>query len=366
MKKLYLGLLIIFILSVTPALAATKTVAPKSKAPWKPLAPTGYTPITWAKAPGIASFFKAQDNGGAIDFVTRIYLPQNQIGFIVSTTTPLNLSLTSPDISSTTTTAFEQISNLSTSPNLSFPRFGAEATKAINPAVKFLWNAPFFNMKPTFSDLSMAVKYSLATSTVISSGARSVPDMAQERRMLIINNQTAQATIDTFDSDKFIDVKNGDQALEGFAPTVAKSDGSSGASRLFLGVTDNNQELVVYCSQLATVAEASQALTEAGISPDHQLQADGGGSASCGYNLPGQFFVEPTRTLPLLMGAETILMRGTITTKDTNVRTGPATKNPIKLKLPKGLTVKVFEEKNGWYRIGPNEWVIKSLIKQSS
>lgn len=109
--------------------------------------------------------------------------------------------------------------------------------------------------------------------------------------------------------------------------------------------------------------EASNALAAAGASIDRQLEADGGGSASCGYNLPGQFFVEPTRSVPLLMGAKTIIARGTITTKDTNVRSGPGTKYSIIVKLPKGAAIQAFEEKNGWYRIGDGRWVIKTLIK---
>ncbi|MFA5047837.1 MAG: SH3 domain-containing protein [Patescibacteria group bacterium] len=367
MKKLYLGLLIIFILSATPALAASKSTA-SAKATWKPLAPDGYTPITWAKAPGIASFFKTPDGGGAIDFVTRIYLPQNQINFIISTGTPIDSSpiATTSDqaVSSTDTSSTTTVTDINNFPNLSFQRLGAELAKTVAPSIKFLWDAQFFNMQPTFTDLSLAVKYTVGTSTTISRGTRSIPDMNEARRMLLINNQTGTATIGDFDSAVFVDSKIGDQALEGFNPAVAKADSASGAaSRLFLGVSDDGKELIVYCSQLATVAEASAELANAGASPEHQLEADGGGSAACGYNLPGQFFVEPTRTLPLLMGAETILKRGTVAGKTMNVRSGPATKNPIVAQLSKGAIVKVFEEKSGWYRIGIGQWVLKSLIK---
>ena len=111
--------------------------------------------------------------------------------------------------------------------------------------------------------------------------------------------------------------------------------------------------------------EASNALVAAGVPVSQQLQADGGGSAACGYNLPGQFFVEPTRMLPLLMGAVTIVARGTATTNGLNVRKGPATKYSIIRKLNKGAPIVALEEKNGWYRIGPGEWVIKTLIKKS-
>jgi uncharacterized protein YgiM (DUF1202 family) len=355
MKKLYLSLLLLCLLSATPVLAATKSTTP-AKAIWKPQTPKSYTQITWAKAPGIASFFRTPEDSGTLDYITRIYLPQNQIGFIVSTSTPIDLTLTASTSTSTSTTELH---------NFSFERLGAEKTKALNPAVKFLWDAPFFNMKPLFSDLSMATKYSVDATTTISSGSRSVPDMSLARRMLLINNKTGTASIKDFDLDIFTDNKTSDQALEGFAPTVYKSDNTNAAaSRLFLGVSKDGRELVVYCSQLATTDEASNALVLAGIPLENQLQADGGGSASCGYNLPGQFFVEPTRNLPMMMGAETILARGVITAKTANLRNGPTSKNKLVGQLAKGAPIRIFEEKNGWCRISKNEWLLKSLIKQ--
>jgi len=358
MKKFYFVLLIVLALSASPALAASQSAA-AAKAAWKPLTPKGFIPITWAKAPGIASYFKAPADNGAIDFLTRIYLPQNQIDFIASTSTPLGTS--SQSVATSSGSANDDISDL---PNLSFQRLAAEAAKTISPAVKFIWDAPFFNLKPILSELSLAVKYSVGTTTAVSSGSRSVPDMAQSRRLLTVNNQSGQAAITDFDPAVFLDNKNSDLALEGFNPSVLKTDSAGGgASRLFLGVSVDGRELAIYCSQLATVGEASDALTAAGIPLDRQLEADGGGSAACGYNLPGQFFVEPTRSLPLLMGAETIVARGTVTTKTINVRSGPATKYPIVVKFPKDTAVRAFEEKNGWYRIGAGEWVLGSLIK---
>jgi len=373
MKKIYLTLLIVFTLVATPAMAATKkAVSTPAKPVYKATAPKDYLPITWASAPGITSFFRAPKNSGTIDFLTRIYLPQNQINFILATSTPIDLSLANQLSNSQNATSSQDIktnstivtNDLSAFHNLSFQRFGAEIGKTIDPTIKFLFDVAFFNMKSPFSDLSMAAKYSVGGTTTITSGSRSVPDMEKPRRMLIINNQTGKAMIKDFDSAAFIDNKNGDQAIEGFDPTVAKTDtGNGGASRLFLGVSSDGQELTVYCSQLATVQEASDALTAAGISPDNQFEADGGGSASCGYNLPGQFFVEPMRTLPLLMGAKTIVARGKVTTDNINVRKGPSTKNPIVMKLAKGTAVQAYEEKNGWYRIGDGEWILKTLIK---
>ena len=355
MKKIFLSALLLLSSPVVPVLAASKPVVP-AKVAWKPVAPAGYSAINWVKAPGIASFFRAPAEGGAIDYLTRIYLPQNQIGFIVSTSTPTDLSQCQATCSSATSNTASGIDDLS---NLSFRRIGAEAAKSLSASAKFIWNAPFFNMKSPSSDLSMAAKYSFGTTTTITRGSRSVPDMAEPRRMLLIDNRAGRASISDFDSNVFMDRKLSDQAIEGFAPTVPKADS---AARLFLGVSEDGKELLIYCSRLATVGEASEALTSVGVPVERQLQADGGGSTACGYNLPGQFFVEPMRSLPMLMGAETVIAR-TAAAKTINVRKGPSTKHQIAYQLSKGEAVTIFEESDGWYRIGIGEWILKTLIK---
>jgi len=374
MKKINLGLIVIFVFLAV--LTFTKTA--QAATAWKPATPDGYTPITWAKAPGIASYFKAPSNNGSLDFITRIYLPQNQIGFITSSSAPLDWGTATSDfvpeiltpglvVSDAETTTSSIINSTPTSSfhNYAFARVVAEASKATAPKVQFIWNGPFFNITDVTSDLSLALKSTVGTTTLISSGSRPAFDMAQDRNMLIINNQTGKAAISSFDPVVFVSSSAGDQAIEGFAPTVQKIDSASGATaRLFIGVSTSSKELVIYCSQQATIGEASDALLAAGIPPERQLEADGGGSASCGYNLPGQFFVEPNRTLPLLMGAATILARGTATTKDMNVRSGPSTKKSIVKKLSKGEPVIIYEEKSGWYRIGDGQWVLKTLIKK--
>jgi len=347
MKKIFLSLLLTLTFFAFPVSAATKSTV---KAGWKPAVPTDYKQITWASAPGIVSYFKKPNDNGTLDFLTRIYLPQNQIKFITSSTAPIDNGQTDIDTAGTYA-------------NLSFARLGAETAKETSD-VKFIWDAPFFNMKPVFTDLSLALKSTVGTTTTVTSGSRSVPDMNEERHMLIINNQIGKASIGNFDAASFLNDNMGDQAIEGFAPTVAKSDNASAAAaRLFLGVSDDGKELIVYCSKQATVDEASAALAVAGVSLEHQLEVDGGGSAACGYNLPGQYFVEPTRTLPVLMGAATIMMRGTVPGASLNVRSGPSTKYPVVNKLSKGMMVQAFEEKNGWIRIGIGQWVLKTLIK---
>jgi len=360
MKKLFLLTLLAGLAALAP-LAMPRTAAAVDQAV-EPTAPSGYSAITWAKAPGIASFFKAPENGGAIDFLTRIDLARNQISFILATNTPLaaDSGTTVAETGATSTAA----ADMGAYPNLSFQRLGAEMTKFLSSSTKFLWNAPFFNMKPGFSDLSMAVRYVSGTASVISGGSRSIPDMARSRRMLIINNRTHQATIGNFDAAVFLDASKGDLAIEGFAPTVPMSDdASAAAARLFLGVSADGKELAVYCSRLATVEEASNALALAGIPAESQLQLDGGGSASCGYNLPGQYLVEPIRSLPLMMGAQTIPVRTAVVAKLSNIRRGPGLDYGVIRQVVTGATVQIHEEKNGWYRIGVGEWIYKAQVK---
>lgn len=380
-KKLLLALAALFIFSASSAHAAT----------WKPATPEDYTSITWAKAPGIASYFKAPTGSGNLDFITRIYLPQNQIQFIASEKPPLDWGManasfvvnmptefSTPSGTPTTSTESQEpvgtvtsITPTTNGPtgginefhNFAFPRFVSESSKTLAKGAKFIWNAPFFNITLATSDLSMAIKTTESGKTLISSGSRPPFDMAAERRMLLINNRTGKANIQAFDADIFVGNASGDVALESFAPDVGKSDGA-GTARLFVGVMPSKQEIVIYCSQSATVGEASRALTAAGVPVENQLQADGGGSASCGYNLPGQYFVEPGRTLPLMMGAFTMLGRGNPTTNGLNVRGGAGTTFKIVRKLNKTDVVTILEEKGTWYRIGEDEWVSKSLIKK--
>ena len=63
------------------------------------------------------------------------------------------------------------------------------------------------------------------------------------------------------------------------------------------------------------------------------------------------------------MGAKTIIFSGKVTTSTLNVRNKPSTKGDILYKLSKNEEIKAFEEKDGWYRIGDNEWVMKTYIK---
>ena len=85
--------------------------------------------------------------------------------------------------------------------NMAFSRFVAEGAKATVPDAKFIWNGPFFNTSVAVSDLSMAMKSTVGTTTLISSGSRPPNDMAAPRRMLLVNNKTGRASITDFDAD---------------------------------------------------------------------------------------------------------------------------------------------------------------------
>ncbi len=327
-----------------------------------PEIPKNFSEITWVKSPGINSYFKEPKNNGSIDYITKIYLPKNEINFIISKE-PENLGLTGINKNTDTPPFGDEIippeKNINNLNNLSFERITSEQAKKIDSSIKFIWNAQFFNMKQGSSDLSMAIKYSNNNKTVITSGSRSVFDIEEKRRMLIIDNKKGFAEIKDFNSIDFID--KGDQALEGFYPTTEK--GSGATSRLFLGVSKDGKELIIYCSKLATIKDASNSLLLAGVPLENQLQTDGGGSAFCGYNLPGQHFVESTRALPIFMGAKTIFKRGIVATEKLNIRDSSSIKSKIVGKLKKEELIKVFEEKDGWYKIGDNMWVSKLYIK---
>jgi len=182
--------------------------------------------------------------------------------------------------------------------------------------------------------------------------------------MLIIDNEKSTAQITDFDENVFL--ASGDQAVEGFAPFAIANDDGDGSARLFVGVRANGKELVIYCSRGASPQEASDSLLAADVPIENQLQADGGASATCAYNMPGQYFVEPGRMLPHLMGAYSFLFRGTIVNEGVNVRVGPGIANKSIAKLSKGTPVTAYEEKNGWVKIDEQaaKWVLKTLIKQ--
>lgn len=348
-KFLLAGLWLVLACTATPASAKT---APS----WKATTPTGYTPITWVNGRGISSFIKAPSGNGYLDYLTVIYLPYVQINFFTSST---------PQSWGTAQPPFDQHDATSSLQNWAVSKFVAEGRKTMSPDVRFFWNAPFFNLTIDPTDTSLAVRSTNATGIYTSSGSRPAPDMEQPRRMLIINNAKGTAQITDFDDTLFASTTLGDQAVEGFSPTVGKSDGAGAATaRLFIGIAPNNKELVVYCSRGASTQEASDALLAAGVPLESQMQADGGASATCGYNLPGQYFVEPGRMLPYLMGALPVVARAKTTITDLAVRTGPGTKYTVLRRLPKNTPVTILQEKSGWARIGEGQWVSSSYIKK--
>lgn len=55
-----------------------------------------------------------------------------------------------------------------------------------------------------------------------------------------------------------------------------------------------------------------------------------------------------------MTSAKTVMVTGKI---GLNVRKGPGIKYAIVRALPLNKKVKVYEEKNGWYKIGTNQWI---------
>ncbi|OIO19989.1 MAG: hypothetical protein AUJ37_01030 [Candidatus Magasanikbacteria bacterium CG1_02_41_34] len=323
---------------------AVPTIAAESSVP------SGYTPITWVGEPGIQSYMRAPQSAGYIDYITVIDLTKNQI-MLMSTSSPRVYE--SPALSPFTDALTK---------NWLFARTVVETLKKGHPEAKFIWNAPFFNVEMSTTVLSMGLKSTDAEGPYINSGARIPSDMAQARRMLIIDNTAGLAKIADFDEMVF--VNEGDQAVEGFDPLGVSSNKAAQASRVYLGVRNDGKELVVYCSKSASNQEASNGLLSTGVLPEYQIQVDGGGSATCGYNLPGQYFVEPGRAVPHIMGAIPSVDKGTVTINNLNVRTGAGTSYSAVRKILLGAEVTMYEVKNGWVRISETEWVSASYIKK--
>ncbi len=337
------------------ALAVSFTISASAHAAtWTPTTPPGYTPLEWVGSTGVKSFMKAPVNSGYINYLTIVYLPQTQIQLIASSTPKVLKGAAVEPFASASTTA----------ENWAFAKTMVETFKAANPQITFLWNAPFFNMNMPVTELSLGLKSTDANGAYITSGARPAFDMEQPRRMLIIDNAAGTASIADFNEDVF--VKKGDQAVEGFSPNGSPSAKSEQAARVFLGVRNNGTELVVFCSRSASLDEASAALSNAGVALENQMQVDGGGSATCAYNLPGQYFVEPNRSLPHIMGVIAKLPKGNVTIDKLNVRAGAGTGNKALRQLPIGTEVTIYEETNGWYRISKtgSEWVSAQYVKK--
>lgn len=344
MKKISLLFFATFISLFIPYQARTET--------WNPSSPSDYLPITWVSGTGIKSFIKVPENSGYIDYLTIIHLPSAQVKLITSDTPRI--------LKGSATTPFPEDS----AENWAFAKSIVETFKVSNPQVKFLWNAPFFNINTPVTELSLGLKSSDAQGTYITSGSRPANDMEQPRRMLIIDNASGIATITDFNENIFI--KEGDQAVEGFHPLGSPSVKSEQTARVYLGVRSEGKELLVFCSKSASNEWASNALVNAGVPIENQLQVDGGGSATCAYNLPGQYFVEPGRALPHIMGVIPKLPKGITTIDKLNVRSGPGTTNKAIKNLPLASSVTIYEEKGGWYRISEtgNEWVSANYIKK--
>lgn len=318
---------------------------------WKPQTPEGYMPITWVKARGIASYYKAPEGSAFGDYLTRIHLPYAEIKFISSPTARTELGAGKEPLSG------ENIKNWG------FTRMVVERMKQARPDAKFIWDFPFFNMNLAVTEISLALKASDDGGGYVSSGARPDMDMAKQRRILVVNNAAGIGKVMDFDTEPFR--TEDDIVVEGFSPDTTVPGSATSTGRLFVGMRPGGTELVVYCSRGATVAEASAALVAAGVPVQNQVQGDGGGSTTCGYNLTGQYFVEPGRTLPHIMGAFSLRSRGTANADDLRVRSAPSTDGAILRTLKRGTKLPIYEERDGWVRISEKqEWVSGQYVRR--
>ena len=317
-------------------------------------APPNYTALDWVGKPGITSYIRVPERIGYIDYLTIIDLSKNDVKLL---STPFfSRTLEGPAVG-----PFQD----ALAKNWLFSRSIVESLKSAHPEAKFIWNAPFFNVTMTSTVLSLGLKSTDAAGSYITSGGRPESDMLEARRMLIIDNKSGKARIADFDAVIF--ASQGDQAVEGFHPLGSPSNRAVQAARVYLGVHPNGNELYVYCSKSASKDEASKALINAGIPIEQQIQVDGGGSATCAYNLPGHYFVEPGRALPHIMGAiaKVQIDKGTVTIEGLNVRTGAGTNSPSVRKLSKGEEVTLYELKDSWYRISNTEWIHSGFVKKA-
>lgn len=356
MKNLASALLVMFSVSIQPLVGhaaepAQPAATTTQSSLWRPQTPERYVPIKWVKARGVASFYRAPEGSAFGDYLTIIHLPYAEIKFISSPTPRTELGSGKEPL------AGENIKNWG------FTRMVVERMKTARPAAKFIWDFPFFNMNLAVTEISLALKASDAEGEYVSSGARPDMDMAKARRLLIINNGAGIGKVMDFDTEPFR--TQDDVVVEGFSPDATVPGSATSTARLFVGVRPGGKDLVVYCSRSATVSEASDALLAAGVPVESQVQGDGGGSTTCGYNLPGQYFVEPGRTLPHIMGAFPVKGRGTANADDLRVRNAPNTDGEILRTLKRDTKLVIYEERSGWLRIGEGqEWVSGEYVRK--
>ena len=160
MKKINPILLLILLALIVLPLQAEAAAKKSATKVWSAATPASFTPLSWAKARGIATFFKPQPGNGYLDYLTIIYLPYNQIKLIASSTPQTTWGqaqapLDQPIVS-----------------NWVFNKVVTEQIKSKNADAQFIWNLPYFNVNGTTTDLSLALKTTFATSTYITSGSR--------------------------------------------------------------------------------------------------------------------------------------------------------------------------------------------------
>ena len=65
-------------------------------------------------------------------------------------------------------------------------------------------------------------------------------------------------------------------------------------------------------------------------------------------------------------GNVTALYAGSVTGDDVNVRSGPGTTNNVVESMNRGQAVEVFEELNGWVRVGEGRWIRADFVRRNA
>ncbi|MFV0605407.1 MAG: SH3 domain-containing protein [Niabella sp.] len=68
--------------------------------------------------------------------------------------------------------------------------------------------------------------------------------------------------------------------------------------------------------------------------------------------------------IDIIKKQEQVLFVGIVTATKLNVRSGAGTNQPVTGAIKQNDTVNVYEERNGWYRIGEDDWVSKLYIME--
>jgi len=171
MKKIFFIFLILpflfFVGEANGATAKTANVKTPAKtttkiAPWKAAAPKGYEQIDWAKARGIASFAKAPENNGHVDYLTFIYLPYNEIKIITTNTPRVEFGEARPPFGEN---------------KINFENFDGYNTEEYNDAPTLISTTTINTNTSTIADTTTIIKNWAFTKFAVEKSKKNNPDM---------------------------------------------------------------------------------------------------------------------------------------------------------------------------------------------